>query len=58
MDDIFHIIVPHHVMIIVLNNLFILNLGLLIIFALYDYNTSYKLSQIFKDFLLMPPNRP
>jgi hypothetical protein len=38
--------VPHHV----LNDLFVMTLGLLIIFVLYDWNTSYKLNHIFEDF--------
>jgi len=49
---------PHHVMIIVLNNSFIMTLRLLIIFVIYDYNTRYKLNHIFEIFLLMPPNHP
>jgi len=40
-------------MIIVLNDLFVMTLGLLIIFVFYDWNTNYKLSHMFEKFLLM-----
>jgi len=39
-------------MTIVLNDLFVMTLGLLIIFVLYDWNTSYKLKHIWR-FLLV-----
>jgi len=40
-------------MIIILHNLFIKTLGPLVIFVLYDWNTSNKLSHIFEIFLLV-----
>ncbi len=40
-------------MIIILHNLFIKTLGPLVIFVLYDWNTSNKLSHIFEKNLLV-----